>query len=425
MARRARAIHPGGPVDAKLIAPPSKSVTQRALILSALASGVSTLISPLESNDTKVMIEALSTLGFTVHRREGAWDLQGGAGKIPCSGARIDSGDAGTAARFLTALVCLGRGRFVVDGSKRMRERTIQPLVDALRRLGVEVRYLGNRGCPPLEILAEGLKGGTTRVRGDLGSQFLSALLLVAPRASSPLRIEPEGPVASLPYLELTAQVMQDFGVAPHRESPLAFEVKAPHDFAGREFRIEGDYSSAGYFFAAAAITGGRVKVDNLRLDSAQADRGILEALEEMGCRVESHGTGWTLTGGPLDPLDRDLSGMPDAAPTLAVTALFARGKSVLKGLATLRIKESDRIAALARELSKLGAVVEEGRDSLEIHPRPLRGAPIHTYQDHRMAMSFALAGLRIPGTSIQDPDCVSKSFPGFWSEFARLELRS
>jgi 3-phosphoshikimate 1-carboxyvinyltransferase len=411
-------------VDAKFVAPPSKSVTQRALVLSALASGPSVLIDPLESDDTKVMAEALATLGFTVQRREAAWEIHGGGGRIPCQGATLDSGDAGTAARFLTALASLGRGRFVVDGSKRMRERPIQPLVDALRQLGVQIRYLGRRGCPPLEILAEGVRGGTARVRGDRGSQPLSALLLVAPRASSPIRIEPEGPVASLPYLELTAQVMQDFGVLVRRESPLAFSVKAPQDFAGRDIRIEGDYSSAGYFFAAAAITGGRVKVGNLRADSAQADREILRALVEMGCRVESDATGWSVTGGPLDPLDRDLTEMPDAAPTLAVTALFARGKSVLKGLSTLRIKESDRVAALARELSKLGAQVEERKDSLEIRPRPLRGAEIRTYQDHRMAMSFALAGLRIPGTSIADPECVSKSFPGFWKEFSRLEAK-
>ena len=420
-----RAIHGGGPVDAEFIAPPSKSVTQRALILAALASGPCTLLAPLDSDDTQAMADALSALGFSVRRSPGAWEVQGQGGRIPSQGATLNAADAGTAARFLTALVCLGRGRFVVDGSQRMRQRPIQPLVDALRQLGVQGRYLANRGCPPVEILAEGLKGGRVQVRGEQSSQFLSALLLVASKASSPLRLEPDGGLASLPYLRLTAQVMQAFGVGPRESDPLAYDVSAPREYAGREYAIEGDYSSAGYFFAAAAITGGRVRVGNLRENSAQADREILTALAEMGCRVEAADGGWTVTGSELKPLEKDLSAMPDAAPTLAVTAIFARGKSVLSGLSTLRVKESDRLSALARELSRLGAEAVEGADFLEISPRPLRGASVETYNDHRMAMSLALAGLRVPGVVIGNPQCVSKSFPGFWQEFSRLEGRS
>ncbi|MCI0569076.1 MAG: 3-phosphoshikimate 1-carboxyvinyltransferase [Acidobacteria bacterium] len=417
-----RGIHGSGPVDVEFLAPPSKSVTQRALILSALASGPSVLLDPLESDDTLALANALSALGFSVQRRPGRWEIQGRGGRIPSLGATLNAGDAGTAARFLTALVCLGRGRFVVDGSPRMRQRPIQPLVDALRELGVQVRYLEVRGCPPVEILAEGLKGGRVQVRGEKSSQFISALLLAAIKATSPLRLEPDGSLASFPYLKLTAQVMEAFGVGPTEKDPLAYEVSAPREFAGREFRIEGDYSSAGYFFAAAAITAGRVRVGNLREDSAQADRGILGALAEMGCRVEAGDGGWTVTGSELNPLQRDLSGMPDAAPTLAVTAIFARGRSVLTGLSTLRLKESDRVSALAKELSRLGAEVVEGPDSLEISPKPLRGVSVETYNDHRMVMSLALAGLRVPGVVIRNPECVSKSFPGFWQEFSRLE---
>ena len=412
-------------MDAEFLAPPSKSVTPRALILAALASGPSALLDPLESGDTLALANALTALGFPVQRRPGKWEIQGGGGRIPSSGATLSAGEAGTAARFLTALVCLGRGRFVVDGSPRMRQRPIQPLVDALRQLGVQVRYLEARGCPPVEILAEGLRGGRVQIRGEKSSQFLSALLLVAPRASSPLRLEPDGVVASLPYLKLTAQVMEAFGVRPKEMSPLAYELDAPREFAGREIRIEGDYSSAGYFFAAAAITAGRVRVGNLGEESAQADREILGALAEMGCRVEAGGGGWTVVGSPLKPLRRDLSSMPDAAPTLAVTAAFALGKSVLTGLSTLRLKESDRVSALARELSRLGAEVVEGPDSLEISPKPLRGVPVETYNDHRMAMSLAVAGLRVPGVAIRNPECVSKSFPAFWQEFSRLERPS
>jgi 3-phosphoshikimate 1-carboxyvinyltransferase len=417
-----RAIHGSGPVDAEFTAPPSKSVTQRALILAALASGPCALLNPLESDDTWALAHALSELGFSVRRGAGRWEIQGQGGRIPSLGATVSAADAGTAARFLTALVCLGRGRFVVDGSPRMRQRPIQPLVDALRQLGVQARYLEVRGCPPVEIIAEGLKGGRVRIPGEKSSQFISALLLVAPKASSPLRLEPDGSQASLPYLKLTAQVMRAFGVGPRELDSLAYEVSAPRDFAGTEFRVEGDYSSAGYFFAAAAITGGRVGVGNLREDSAQADREILAALAEMGCQVEARGGGWTVTGSELKPLQRNLSSMPDAAPTLAVTALFTRGKSVLTGLSTLRVKESDRVSALAKELSRLGAEVVEGADFLEISPRPLRGTSVETYNDHRMAMSLALAGLRVPGLVIRNPDCVSKSYPDFWREFSRLE---
>ncbi|PYQ11570.1 MAG: 3-phosphoshikimate 1-carboxyvinyltransferase, partial [Acidobacteria bacterium] len=321
-------------MDAEFTAPASKSVTQRALILSALATGSSTLLDPLESDDTESLAHALVVLGFSVQCHPGRWEIRGEGGRIPSPGATVNAQDAGTAARFLTAFVSLGRGRYVVDGSQRMRERPMRPLVDALRQLGVQIRYLGERGCPPVEILAEGLKGGTVRVKGAESSQYLSALLLSAPRAASRIRVEPEGESASVPYLRLTARL----------EEPLAFRVDAPAEFSGREFQVEGDYSSAGYFFAAAAITGGRVRVSNLRQDSAQADRGILAALAEMGCRVELDGEGCSLTGGgALRALYRNLSEMPDAAPTLAVTALFAQGRSVLTGLSTLRLKETDR----------------------------------------------------------------------------------
>ena len=421
MPETTRVIRVAHPVQADLAAPPSKSVTQRVLILGALATGLSRIVEPLDADDTRVLTRALATLGIAVDRGSRVWEIHGAGGRIPSPDAALDAGSAGTAARFLTAMACLGRGRFVVDGSARMRERPIQPLVDALRELGARIRYLGTRGCPPLEILSEGLRGGTIAVRAGTSSQFLSALLLVSPRAAGPLRMEPEGPVASAPYLNLTVQVMRGFGIQLKEPAPLSFAVE-PQDFTGRELRVEGDYSSAGYFFAAAAITGGQVRVSNLNPDSAQADRGVLTVLEAMGCKVSREEDGTLLSGGPLEAVDFDLGPMPDAAPTLAVAALFARGRSRFTGLSTLRLKETDRVAALARELARLGAEIREGPDFLEIQPRPLQGAVIETYDDHRMAMSFALAGLRIPGVSIRNPACVSKSFPEFWEAFARLE---
>lgn len=410
------------PVDAEFTAPPSKSVTQRALILSALASGTSTLVNPLDADDTRTLVRALETLGFILRCAPGQWELEGRGGAIPSPCATVDAGEAGTAARFLTALVGLGRGRFMVDGSARMRERPLRPLVEGLRQLGVAAHFRGRDGCLPVEIVAQGLQGGSVRIGGDKSSQFLSALLLVAPKASSPLRIEPEGRQASSPYIGLTVKVMEAFGAAPTVRGPLVFDVPAPRNFAGIRYEVEGDYSSAGYFFAAAAITAGRVRVNNLKADSAQADRAMLDVLQEMGCRIAHEGSVCTLVGGALSPFQRDLSAMPDAVPALAVTALFARGTSRLEGLSTLRLKESDRVSALAAELARLGAAVREGSDFLEITPRPLHGALLETYGDHRMAMSLALAGLRVPNVEIRDPACVSKSYPNFWEEFSRLE---
>ena len=410
-----------GPVDARLQAPPSKSVTQRALVVASLAGGPSLLRAPLESADTRTLLKALGDLGIQSRCGPEGWQIRGEGGRIPSPGAVLDAGDAGTAARFLTALVCLGHGRFVVDGSERMRQRPILPLVEALAGLGVRARCLAGKGCPPVEVLADGLPGGTVRIRAGMSSQYVSALLMAAPKAAASIRIVPEGSVASVPYLRLTLDVMASFGVAPAEEPGMVFEVGAPRDYRGREYRIEGDYSSAGYFFAAAAVTGGRVRVGNLRPDSPQGDRGVLFALETMGCRVSAEPDGYAVTGGELRGFDLDASAMPDAAQTLAVVALFARGASRLKGLGTLRIKETDRIAALAREIRRLGAEAKEGPDFLEIRPGPLRGAGIETYGDHRMAMAFSLAGLRVPGVRILDPGCVVKSFPSYWDEFDRL----
>jgi 3-phosphoshikimate 1-carboxyvinyltransferase len=422
MKRHAREISVTGPVDARIKAPSSKSVTQRALIIASLAHGRSRLLDPLDSTDTETLVKALGDLGIHSRRGPEGWDIEGQGGLLPAPGAILDAGDAGTAVRFLTAMVTLGRGRFVVDGSERMRQRPIRPLVEALAALGVGARYLGEGGCPPVEVLADGLPGGTVRLQGAKSSQYLSGLLMAAPRASAPLRLEWSGSPVSLPYVRLTVDVMIAFGVSPAEDPPLVFRIDAPRKYTAREFRVEGDYSSAAYFFAAAAITGGQVRVENLRSDSHQGDRGMLSVLEKMGCRVSPERDGWTVAGGgEIRGFDVDASAMPDAAQTLAVVALFAKGPSRLTGLGTLRVKETDRIRATAQEIRRLGAEAEEGADFLEIRPGTLRGAEIETYGDHRMAMSFSLAGLRVPGIRILDPQCVAKSFPDFWDELGRL----
>ncbi len=417
-------IRPVERVDAQVTAPPSKSVTNRALVIAALAAGESRIRDPLEAGDPDLLARALERLGIAVRRVPGTWTVNGCGGSIPSRRAELDAGDAGTTMRFLTALVAAGNGSFRVDGSERMRRRPIGPLVEALRKLGTRVTFMMDDGFPPVQVEASGIGGGSISMAGEISSQFLSAILMVAPLAERDVEVKIRGRLISSPYVDLTIGVMADFGVRVDRNGDESFRVPAGQAYRAREFRIEGDFSSASYFFAAAAVTGGRVRVGNLRKDSRQGDRRFLDILGRMGCRVD-HFPGEeaiAVTGAPLRAVEADLRPIPDMAQTLGVVALFARGKTVLRGLANLHLKETDRLAAMASELGKLGALVRVGRDHLEIEPRALSGAEIQTFNDHRMAMSFAVAGLRIPGVTIEDPGCVSKSYPNFWNDFSRLQ---
>ena len=408
-------------IDAELRLPGSKSYTNRALVLAAMASGESVLRGALFSDDTLYMARALKDLGFKVNQRpdEEEFIVQGGEAKIPAQQANLFVGNAGTAMRFLTAFLTLGQGRFKIDGIPRMHQRPIGPLVDALKELGAKIEYAGEEGFPPLTIEGGGLAGGRAKMAGDVSSQFFSAILMTAPYARSNVELEVEGNLVSAPYVAMTIDVMSRFGVKVKNDCFKRFFVPAGGRYKAREYEVEPDASSSTYFFAAAAITGGRLRILGLDRTSKQGDVGFVDILGRMGCRIDS-GQGWLeVKGGPLRGIDVDMNQMPDAVPALAAVAAFAEGKTSIKNVANLRLKETDRLSALARELSKAGCRIKEFEDGLEIEEGALQGAVFETYEDHRMAMSLALLGLRLEGVKIKNPGCVAKTFPDY---FQRLE---
>jgi 3-phosphoshikimate 1-carboxyvinyltransferase len=420
------AIRTRGPLDAALRVPGSKSLTNRAALCAGLASGESILTGALESDDTEAMREALRALGVAIEVEADTWRVRGGAGRLRAPAAPLDARASGTTARFLTAAAALADGPVVIDGTPRMRERPIRDLVDALRGLGADVEAQGPGGCPPVRIAGGGLRGGRASIEARRSSsQFVSAVLLAAPYAREDVRLEPVGGVViSRPYVDLTLQVMREFGAdCGWRDDGRALHVAAGRGYQGRRYAIEPDASAAAYPFAAAAIAGGRVRVEGVPARSLQPDYRLLGVLEEMGCAVERDAGGVTVRGpgGALRAVDVDLNDFPDAALALAVVALFADAPSRIRNIPNLRIKETDRLAALERELAKLGARASAGPDWLVVEPGPLRGAAIDTYDDHRMAMAFALAGLRIPGVVIREPGCVAKTWPDYFGALERL----
>ena len=409
------------PPDGTVRVPGSKSITNRALLVAALADGRSTLEGALFSDDTTYMAQACTALGVpvTAEADDRRFTVDGGGGTFPAAAAELFVGNAGTAMRFLAAALCLGHGRFRIDGTRRMRERPIQDLVDALIQLGAGVRCVGRPGRPPLVIDADGLPGGAARIAAAKSSQFLSGLLLVAPCARNGADLEVVGPLVTPPYIDMTLGVMAAFGARASREGYRRFRI-APQRYAARVYRIEPDASSAHYFWAAAALTGGRVRVDGVGTASLQGDIRFVDLLEQMGARVirgadfiEVQG------GGELDGLEVDLNALSDTMPTLAVLGAFARRPVTIRNVAHVRLQESDRLHAVATELQRLGVRVRELDDGLVVEPSPVHAAPVETYDDHRIAMAFALAGLRVPGIAIRDPACVRKTFPEY---FARLE---
>jgi 3-phosphoshikimate 1-carboxyvinyltransferase len=401
--------------------PGSKSLTNRALITAALAEGRSVLAGALYSEDTQVMVEALRALGIAVDHDGASRKIAvvGCSGKIPARSARLHVANSGTSLRFLTALAATGHGTFHLDGSPRMRQRPVADLLQALNELGCQARSDQGTGCPPVTVEATGLRGGHAVIKGDVSSQFLSGLLMALPSAGAPTTIEVSGALVSQPYVAMTLAVMEAFGVSVANREFRRFDVK-PARYLGGTYLIEPDASAASYFFALAAIMGGEITVSGLGTTSIQGDLAFVDVLERMGCSVVREPTSTTITGGALCGIDIDMNAISDTVMTLAAVALFARGPTRIRNVAHIRLKESDRIAALANELRKLGARVEEQADGLLIDPPPaegLRGATIETYDDHRMAMSFALAGLRVPGVTILDPGCVAKTYPGFWDD--------
>ncbi len=415
-----------GPLDARVRPPGSKSITNRALACAALAQGRSILSGALDSEDTRVMVAALERLGIAIAADWPAARLEvtGSAGHIPAREAELYVANSGTTVRFLTALVALGQGRYRLDGTPRMRERPIRDLLAALGSLGVHARSEAGSGCPPVVIETAGLAGGVARVRGDVSSQFLSGLLLAAPYARERLEIEIEGELVSRPYVHMTLAVMRAFGVAAEAAPNLERFAIEPARYQGQDFAIEPDASAASYFWAAAAIVGGSVLVEGLTRSSLQGDVAFCDCLEQMGCVVEATPNGMRVSGGALRGVTVNMNAISDTVQTLAAVALFAQGPTTVHGVGHIRHKETDRIGALATELRKLGATVEEFEDGLRITPGSPRAAAIDTYEDHRMAMSLSLVGLKQPGVRINNPGCTAKTYPRFFEDLAALMSR-
>ncbi len=421
-------IEPRGPLDVTVRVPGSKSITNRALICAALARGESHLYGGLESEDTEVMRGALTALGIHLDSQHDPWLVGGRGGELLGPPAPLYTANSGTTARFVTAAACLADGPVVVDGGPRMRERPISDLVDALSALGARAHVEGENGCPPVVLEGGGLSGGEIEIDASRSSQYVSAVLMAAPYAQYDVTLRfVDDVIVSRPYIDLTIDVMKAFGAevawldGPGRE---ALSVRAGAHYGPRHYHIEPDASAATYPFCAAAIAGGRVRIENIPDRSHQSDFGILGLLERMGCQVTRDGSSVTVEG-PENGLkslgEVDMNHMSDAALTYAVLCLFADGPTTITNVAHIRIKETDRLAALETELKRLGARAEATESSLRIQPGPLHGAQIETYDDHRMAMAFSLAGLRVPGVIIKDPNCVVKTWPDYFEVLKHL----
>jgi len=415
------------PPHCTLRVPGSKSLTNRALVLAALTSAGRDceLRGVLHSEDTEVMVSALRTLGYRV---QADWDRcvqrvgrDNPQTPIPATEADLFVANSGTTMRFLTAMVCLGRGKYRLDGVPRMQERPIEDLLGALRQLGIRAVSEPGTGCPPVRIETAGLKGGRALVKGDISSQFLSGLLLACPFAEGETLLEVEGPLVSVPYVAMTVAMMRRWGLRVETEGWQRFRIPGQQRSGMPVYAIEPDASAATYFWGAAAITGGEVRINDLTQHSLQGDVRFVELLGQMGCQVIRGHKSLGVRGGALHVIDADMNDISDTVMTLAAIACFAEGPTTIRNVAHIRHKETDRLLALATELRRAGAVVEERADGLTLTPGPLRGASFETYNDHRMAMSLALLGLKIPGVVIQNPGCVAKTYPNFFADLEQL----
>ncbi len=409
------------PISASVSVPGSKSLTNRALLAAALAKGASHLTGCLHSVDTEAMIENLRRLGLSV-QRDSDTDvrLTGAGGCFDEYNGVLDCVNAGTATRFLTAAISIVPGIQTVDGNHRMRQRPIQDLIDALKRLGVEIE--APSGCPPVTVSSSELVGGQTSVPGAISSQFLSALLLIAPYAKAPIRIEVEGELVSRPYVDLTLDVVKAVGGCISHREYRSFAVQ-PSPYEGRDYAVEPDVSSACYWFALAAATGGRVTVQGLRRESRQADIEVLDVLERMGATVETAADSIVVQGPErlVSPGTVDMFHFSDQVMTVAALAALAEGQTAITNVENIRRKETDRIVATATELRRMGIAVEERTDGLTVDGGTPKAAAIETYDDHRMAMSFAILGVRTPGTVILDPGCTRKTYPDFFDRLLEV----
>lgn len=406
----------------KLQVPGSKSLTQRALVAAALAEGESCIRGALIAEDTRHLMAGLQQLGAHIEPVASGIKVTGTGGAIAGRGREIFLGNNGTALRFLTALVCLGRGSYILTGESRLRERPVGPLVEALQEMGVEITCRNN--YPPVAVSANGLKGGRISLSNIESSQYVSALLLCGPYTAKGIELSLTGNIVSAPYIDLTVGVMKDFGAKIMQTGRHFYGVGTQSIYTGHNYDVEGDASSASYFFLAAALLKRPVRVYGIKLDSVQGDIGLLAILEKLGCRIAG-GKTWVEVSATDDLVSGDMTfdmgNMPDMVPTVGVLAAYRAGRTTITNVAHLRIKESNRLAAMAAELGKIGIAASESPDGLIIDGGTPRAADIETYNDHRIAMSFAVAGLVTPGIQIADKKCVDKSFPDFWRELAKI----
>jgi len=415
-----REIQPAGPVQGRFRVPGSKSITNRALLCAALARGRSLLTNASDSDDSSLMLNGLNLLGVLARRSGDQLIVEGTGGRLYAPKFPIPVGNAGTTLRFLMSAAALSEGRVVFSMSERMAQRPNEDLLDALKELGVTARAVPDMAR--IEVEGPTLRGGGVRLRADKSSQFLSSLLLAGPYAREDLVIGIEGKVVSASYVKITIGVMEQFGVAVEGSFASGFLVRAGHHYVPTTYAVEPDASSASYPLAAAAIAGGEVLVEGMTLTSLQGDAGFARILEKMGCEVSESAGGLRLSRtGSLRGVDVEMEEMPDTVPTLVAVALFAGTPTRIRNVAHLRHKESDRLSGVAAELKKIGADIDVREDGLVIRPSALRGGHLHTHDDHRLAMSFALVGLRVPGVILDNPECVKKSFPEFWGEFETL----
>ena len=418
------------PIRATVQVPGSKSFTNRALPIAAFATGPTLLTGVLDSEDTQVMMQALRQIGISVDHDPVAHTakIEGCGGVIPKDKADLFLANSGTSMRFLAAFVALGKGEYRLDGIPRMRERPMTDLLDALVQLGVDVKSEQGNGCPPIIIRANGTAGGEVSIRGNISSQYLSALMMIGPLTENGLTINVDGELVSQPYVDMTLATMTAFDAQFTREGYQEFNFSGLASgfggYVGCEYSIEPDASAASYFFAAAAITEGRVTVEGLGTYSRQGDLQFVYALEKMGCFVDMNPVRTTVMGRPLKGIDIDMRDISDTVPTMAAVACFAKGPTTIRNVPHIRHKETDRISAVVNEIRKTGCQVDEFADGLTIHPPIVQPAIFDTYNDHRMAMSLALLGLKHKGIAIRDPGCTAKTYPTYFADLSRLTER-
>jgi len=421
MSEELRTIRPIKSVNAEIQLPPSKSYTNRALIVAALADGTSIIHNPSRSNDSMLLIQAARKFGIEIKEEQDRLEVIGSNGKLKSPSQEIFVGNAGTTMRFLASFACLADGETTLTGDEQMNKRPIKDLLETLKANGI--KCTSQNGFPPVKILGGNFNGGKINIDASVSSQFVSSILLASPYAKRPVILHINGDINSMPYVDMTLHVMRSFGANIETIDTKIFKIDNQQKYIGHEFEIESDATSASYFLAAAAITNGYIKICGLSTESLQGDIQFISVLSDMGCSVIKHQDCIEMRGGKLHGIEVDMNTMLDCVPTLAVVAAFAKGNTVIKNIRQLRYKETDRISAIATELTKIGAKIELVDNELIIYPQPLHGAVIETYNDHRIAMSFAIAGLQVDGIKIKNPMCVTKSFPNFWEEFKKLEV--